>query len=93
MKKIVNGLLYNTDKANQICSLFTNGGVEETLFRTKKENWFVYSVKHSSDDWGNSQISEQDIVPLSNDGALGWLRGHDFIDTLIEYFPEEVEEA
>lgn len=94
MKKIVDNLLYDTDKAEEICSRHGEGGITEVLFRTKKENWFlVYSQYSSNDDYGSSYVQKQDLVPMTVREVLDWLKKHEFIDELIEYFPEELEEA
>jgi hypothetical protein len=46
MKKIINGKLYDSDKAEKICEAWVTGlfmNVKGTLYRTKSKNWFIVS--------------------------------------------------
>jgi hypothetical protein len=42
MKKIINGKLYDSDKAEKICEAWVMN-IKGTLYRTKIKNWFIVS--------------------------------------------------
>jgi len=101
MKKIINGLLYDTSKAEVISKFEKSSdriydywlGTEyqvhhrETLYRTKKGRFFVLS---SSEALGEHN---ETIVPLTEDKAFQWLIEHD-PEKAEEVFPEKhIEEA
>ena len=85
MKRIVNNLLYDTEKA-QIISKREYHVFSETLYRTKKGRYFLY--KH----YPNSEL-RSGIRPITNVEAFQWLSEYD-PDKAIELFPDEqIDEA
>ncbi len=81
MKRIVDGLLYDTEKAELVSQSKTTpfGG---QLYRTKKGQYFVYE-----------KICDiEEIKPLNADETFEWLSKHD-PDKAIELFAERIEEA
>ena len=101
MKKIINGLLYDTNKA-EVISVFERSsgriydwwiGVEyqvyqrETLYRTKKGRFFVLSRTEALGEHNET------IVPLTENEAFQWLIEHD-PEKAAEVFPgKHIEEA
>ena len=101
MKKIVNGLLYDTDKAEAI-SEFVNIsdriydywlGVKyqtyqrEVLYRTKKGRYFILKRVEALGECNEA------IVPLTEDEAFGWLIENDPDMAMIEFPDKHIEEA
>ena len=101
MKKIINGLLYDTSKAEVISAFEKSSsriydwwlGVQyqvhqrETLYRTKKGRYFILS---SSEALGEHN---ETIVPITEDEAFQWLIEHD-PEKAEKVFPgKHIEEA
>jgi len=81
MKRIVNGLMYDTDTAELVCQSNIARFVNR-LFRTKKGRYFVYE-----------KIGDiEDIKPLNEDETFEWLSKHN-PDKAIELFSERIVEA
>jgi len=82
MKKIINGRLYDTEKADVVT---VSGPKEfrEILYRTKKNRYFLYK------NLAGTEI----LKPMTDDEAYSYLCEHD-PDEAIKNFPwKEVEEA
>ena len=101
MKRIVNGLLYDTEKAKVISKIerVTDRtydyqlGIDfrtkwcEILYRTKRNRYFLLKQIQSL-----GRCSEY-IVPITDEEAFDWLAEHD-PDKAIELFPRKhIEEA
>ena len=101
MKKIINGLLYDTSKAGVISEFEKSSdriydywlGAEyrvhqrEILYRTKKGRYFILSSTKALGEHNET------IVPLTEDEALQWLIKHD-PKKVEEVFPgKHIEEA
>jgi len=85
MKKIINGLLYDTEKA-EVISKREYLVFSETLYRTKKGRFFLF--KHYPD----SELRTGIEVITKNEAFL-WLADYD-PDKALEIFPDEnIEEA
>lgn len=104
MKKVVNGKLYNTETAEEICewsNSYYSGDLhycEETLYKTKKCNWFLYGKggalsEYSKPCEGNGSCGSSNTVPMTKEEAIEWLEERDYPNILMEHFPEAVEEA
>jgi hypothetical protein len=103
MKKVIEGKLYNTETAERIATwsnhYFQNDFhfMEETLYRTRKGNWFVYgeggALSVYAQPCGNGSCGGADIRCLSRDDAATWLEEHDCVDELERYFSDVLEEA
>lgn len=103
MQKIINGKLYDTNKAELVASV-SNGyygndfhRCTEDLYRTSKGAWFLhgeggplskYSEQHGSERSGGSVICS-----METDEVVEWLEAHNRVDELLEYFPDRIEEA
>ena len=102
MKKIIEGKMYSTKTAIEICeqsaSCPTNdfNYFEEILYRTKKGSWFLAGNGH-----GNSKYSKridnhtrgagEGLIPLTEEEARDYLERYNETDLLEQYF--KIEEA
>ena len=101
-KKIIDGVVYDTTKAESIASHseHLHGDFyhfEEALYRTKKGSWFLRgsggaASKYANHD-GNSSYGSSDIVPLTDSGAQSWLEQHDHTEEVEKYFQKNLVEA
>ena len=103
MKKIIEGLKYDTETAEEItewsnhynCTDFNH--YEETLFRTKNGRFFLYGNGNANSPYAkpvdNMRGPGADIVPLSDEEAIEWLERRGKYNTLERLFPEHVQEA
>ena len=82
MIKVIDGLRYNTETAEEIGS-WSNGyyssdfhHYNETIYRTKNGNYFIYgeggALSKWSESFGNSRGGSSGIVALSIKEALEW---------------------
>lgn len=103
MKKVIEGKLYNTETAELICE-WSNGyfcsdfeHCWENLYKTKKGNWFLYgeggAMSKYAKSSGDGRRGGSDITCLTKEEAIEWLEQKEFPNTLMEHFPEAVEEA
>lgn len=102
MKKIINGRLYDTDKA-ELLTIWNNGFpysdlsfVEESLYRTNKGKYFLYceggpNSEYFEWDEGNRRKGET-IRPLTSEEARAWGEKHMTVESYIKEFGE-VDEA
>lgn len=103
MKKIINGLRYDTDKSNPVHA-WSNGfpdsdfhHCEEVLYRTDNGRWFlfgeggalsIYSGKH-----GNDRTAGRHIEPFTKTQAYEWLEEHDGSKMIEKHFPGSIADA
>lgn len=104
MKKVINGKVYDTEKAKLVHE-WNNGNMpgdfkyrEKKLYRTKKGNWFLHHVGGAMTDMakpvGNNNTSgSESIETISEEDAIGFLESHGGDEVILNYFPERVEEA
>ena len=104
MKKVIDGVLYNTETATEIASdSYSNPSDfnhwEEVLYRTKKGSWFLlgsggpssrYSVSIDTNSWSGSN---DNIAPLEPREAMQWLERAEEHDLILEHFADLVREA
>ena len=103
MKKIVNGLKYDTETATKVAEYepFSNttdfNWWCEELYRTSEGKWFkygeggplsMYAKSGGKQTWGSSEI-----IPLAQDEAYEWLEKYNFVDKIEQYFPNNIEDA
>lgn len=83
MRKIINGKSYDTNTAEEICSV-TNGYYrndfqfcKETLFLKKTGEFFLYgdggAMSKYSQPCGNGRQGGVEIIPLSEQEAKSWV--------------------
>ena len=81
MKKIINGLLYDTENADLI-SATGNHIISECLYRTKNGRYFLYEYLDGYEF----------LRPLNSIEVFRWLSDND-PDLALELFPEKIKEA
>lgn len=100
MKKIINGRMYNTETAtpivenNQINGSFF--GYEETLYRKKTGEFFLYGKGGPASKYAHPGISGgwdagEKIVLIPEEETKKWLERFEFMDEYIELFGEPEE--
>jgi len=104
MKKVIDGKVYNTETAEEVHNWSNHyyrndfGYCEETLYKTKKGNYFLYGEggamsKYSRPVGNNGQTGGDGITVMTKYEAVKWLENHDGDNVLIGLFSEEIEEA
>jgi len=103
MKKIIDGVFYDTDKAEVIASASEGyegdfGCFSESLYRTAKGNWFLAGEggplsKYCAASTDGSYSGGSKIFPMSPKAAREWLEINNEVDLCLKYFSEEIEEA
>lgn len=103
MKKIINGKVYDSDKATGIGSWDNGCGyndfnyVSETLYRKRTGEYFIlggggamtkYAVSTGNNSWGGSTK----IIPLTYDAANKWAMDHLSANEYEKEFGEIVED-
>lgn len=104
MKQVIGGKVYNTETAEVIGSYSNNlsysdfRNFEETLYLTKKGNYFLAGqggpMTKYAESVGDGLGSGSDITPLSKESALQWAEqycGDD--EDVMEHFKDMIEEA
>ncbi len=104
MKKIIDGIRYDTEKATKVAKYNNNLGdgdfnyLREYLYHTRNNRWFLhgyggaftkYSVSVGSDGRGGGE----NIIPINDSEALEWLQNNDEIDVIELYFSGSIIEA
>ena len=103
MIKTIDGKRYNTDTAEMVCD-YWNGlagsdfnNLSETLYITKKGNFFLYGtggpMTKYSVSCGNMQSGGEDITPLTKEQAFKWCEKHNCNNAIDQYFPDMIEDA
>jgi len=96
--------VYDTTKAEEIAFYDAPIPVNdynwytETLYRTKKGNWFLAGRGGPMSQWNESDgfgemTGSYGIRPLERGDALNWLQSHEMPDHIIQYFGDDLEEA
>jgi hypothetical protein len=107
MKKIIDGLRYDTENATKVASDSNVSMVgrgdhrwfDETLYRTQKGNWFMVGSGGPRSRWsietGNGSTEGFDImIPVEPAGARVWLEQCGGCEDEIErYFSDSIEDA
>ena len=103
MKKIINGKVYDTEKAAELAS-WSNGGtwndfrhVEETLYRKKTGEFFLYGAVGPMTQYAeqvelNGWSSGSRIMPMTYAEAAKWAEEHLDGDDYEAIFGEVVED-
>lgn len=104
MLKIIDGKRYNTQTATRVAnwdnerSLSDAHHVDETLYVTSKNNWFLHGTGGALSQWaesreGNTTVSGEGIRPITTEEAREWLENKDCFDELEQYFSDSIEDA
>lgn len=101
MQKIVDGVLYDTEQAEEVAHFSSHHPktdfqwFEERLYRTEKGSWFLYGHGHAMTKYarsvpgGGASGPGKRLVVMSEEEVKSWLERHDFIDVYKEYFDLE----
>ena len=103
MKRIIDGLTYNTETATKVASWShgyrgDHGMYEESIYVTKHGRWFrsgfggPASMYAKSVD-NNSYSGGSGLFPLTEDEAMQILESYHQTDALEEHFSHRLEEA
>lgn len=87
MKKIIQGKLYDTDKAKMVAGYSAPCGrsdfhyYEEELYRKRTGEFFLYGYGHADSKYGkpcgqNEWCAGEQIVPITYDDAQAWMEEH-----------------
>lgn len=106
MKKIINGLRYDTDTATEIGSAWSKGRSrsdfqfwEASLYKTARSGrYFIAGSGGASTRFGqaagqNSWTGGSDLIPMSRDEALAWAEVHLSVEEIEEHFADKIDEA
>ncbi len=105
MKKIIDGLRYDTTKAIEIGSYDTRGiGTSDfrywsaTLYRTPRSGrYFLAGEGHAmtrfASHFGNSSGWGERLIPMSKNEALEWAAQFLDADTIEEHFDDTIQDA
>lgn len=102
MKKIINGKMYNTETATELC--YTNNGlgindfnyIEEGLYKKKTGEFFLAGnggamTKYAHHCADRTSCAGKAIFPLTEAEAKEWAEKHMNIEKYIEVFGEPEE--
>lgn len=102
MKQVINGLLFDTDKAQEVARDWDGHASDyhhwhETLYKTKSGRWFLackggpmsQHAKKTADGWTGDRY----LKPISAPEALAWLERAGYAETALEHFSAQIEEA
>jgi len=103
MRKVVDGKMYNTEKATLVGE-YSYGGpgdferIEEGLYVTQKGNWFLAGEGGAKTQYArqveqNCWTGGEGITPLTRQEAFEWAQEHLDPDEYEEYFRDLIEEA
>jgi hypothetical protein len=104
MKAIIDGIRYDTEKAEAI-AFYTNGQgrgdfryIEETLFLSDNGTWFLGGeggplTEYGEEAGGNMRRDGSGIRPLEPRDARAWLERHMEVDAIERHFADEIVDA
>lgn len=103
MKKIINGRVYDTEKAKELGTYANYGSwrdfshLEETLYRKKTGEYFLFGeggpmTRYAEAEGQNGWSGGKRIMPMTYDEARGWAEKHLDADDYEKIFGEIVED-
>jgi hypothetical protein len=104
MKRIIDGVRYDTEKATLVCTARNSAGYgdfrhwKEHLYKTSKNAWFIQGEGGPMSRWadndgnGNSSSGEG-ILPVSPELVMEWLEQNEKIEKLEEHFGSLIKDA
>jgi len=103
MRKIIDGLKYDTEKADEIGWYENDYGRNDfkwwkaTLYVTKKGNYFLHgeggAMTRFSESAGNSSWGSEKLEPLTEAEAFEFSMNYLGVETTELYFKDMIEEA
>lgn len=101
MKKIIEGLTYNTETATELGrysrrARWDSNYINEGLFRTKKGRYFLAGeggamTHYCRRDGDNAWCEGEKIIPITEDEAREWMEEHCEIEEYVAAFGEPEE--
>lgn len=103
MKKIIDGLRYDTETAEELHYWFNGRSSSDfryrakTLYRTKNGRFFIHHEGGPMTDLalpvGNGYTGSEDIEPVSEEDAFLFLISHGGVAVAEKLFPERIQDA
>lgn len=105
MKKVINGLRYNTEKAVKIGEYYTSGigrndfnYWEAALYKTPRSGRFFlagegHGMTRFAGTYGNMQGWGEGLEPMSKEEALAWAEQYLTPEEIEEHFGEDIQDA
>lgn len=103
MKKVIDGLLYNTEESEKITTYSNNKGrsdfyfVREHLYQTENGRYFLHceggAATTYSKSVGNASTGSQTIKPLEESDVIDWLEKHNKVRVLEDRFQDHLQKA
>lgn len=103
MKAIIDGIRYDTEKAEAVAS-YSNGlgrsdfrFIYETLFLTCSGRWFLAGEGGPMTEYAkkvaDGRMSGDSIRPLDRDAALAWLELRREVEAIERHFADDIVDA
>ena len=93
MKDVINKILYDTDKANELCTINIDGGMQETYYKTKNGSIFCYQKWGHESDGGRGGYHGTRMFPVVNEQFKVNILMTNSPMLITQYFPNEITEA
>lgn len=103
MKKIIDGVLYNTETAQNLaeywngCTHSDFNYMAETIYRTKKGNFFLHGEGGAASKYakaaGRGSNPGKEIIALSEDEVFEILQEWNEVELIEEMFPDKITEG
>lgn len=103
MKAVIDGIIYDEDKATEVAHHESNHNrgdfnwYHEDLYVTAKGRWFLAGeggpMSHYKELVCGGYGHGEKITPLTPEQAQRWLEEHDKVEVLEKYFGYQLEEA
>lgn len=105
MKKIVNGLRYDTENAIEIGKASSREGRsdfswwEATLYKTARSGRFFIAGRGNAASRFSQSVGQNtwsggsDLIPMTREEALEWAEAHLEADAIEEHFATDIDEA
>ena len=105
MKKIINGLRYDTETATEVTVLRSGEDDKddeyftEALYKTQKGAWFIVGNGGIDSKYGlleemTGLVMDMDLIlPLTEDEVMARLEEHNEVELLEEHFGDRIDDA
>jgi hypothetical protein len=105
MKKIINGLRYDTDKAILVGEYYTSGRGksdfsywEASLYKTPRSGKFFlagegHAMTRFASHNGNTSSWGSGLIPMSKEEALEWAEQYLALEDIETHFSDSIEDA
>lgn len=104
MRQVIDGMLYDTDEAEEIESYWNDLGssdfdhLKEKLYRTDKGNWFLYvkggaKTRAANRVPGGARSYGTMIEPLEPEEVVSWAEKRGKTSLIEEHFADHIKKA